>query len=199
MTYVYMYRLSSDTGLAPCVENEMLSLACCKGGQLRKDKPVHTGLRYWIGSMCNGVDYRCDTVYVLGTYKSKFLYLARITHVVSMEDYFQTIAKGRTDCIYSVSDGQLVRNHHLRKEGVHADERQIKRDAAGKYVLLSDDYIYLGKDAVFNELVDDKGARFRETKLYTGEIADLIVAECQQYRNCKAHTPHTPFRRKCGD
>ena len=74
MTYLYTYRLSSDTGLAPCVEDGLLSLACCKGGQLRKGKPVRTGLRFWIGSMRGGVDYRHDTVYVLGTYKNKFLY-----------------------------------------------------------------------------------------------------------------------------
>lgn len=33
MTYLKMYRLTSDTGLAPCAENGLLSLACCKGGQ----------------------------------------------------------------------------------------------------------------------------------------------------------------------
>ena len=34
MTYLYIYRLTSDTGLAPCVDNGLLSLACCKGGQI---------------------------------------------------------------------------------------------------------------------------------------------------------------------
>ena len=46
MTYLYIYRLTSDTGLAPCVDNGLLSLACCKGGQIRNDKAIHAGLRY---------------------------------------------------------------------------------------------------------------------------------------------------------
>ena len=46
MTYLYIYRLTSDTGLAPCVDNGLLSLACCKGGQIRNGKAIHAGLRY---------------------------------------------------------------------------------------------------------------------------------------------------------
>lgn len=32
---IYAYRLVDDTGFAPCVDNGLLSLACCKGGQVR--------------------------------------------------------------------------------------------------------------------------------------------------------------------
>lgn len=198
MTYLYIYRLTSDTGLAPCVDNGLLSLACCKGGQIRNDKAIHAGLRYRIGSMRDGADYKTDDIYLLGTHKSRFLYLARITNIVTMTEYFSTMSKGRIDCIYSLADTKLVRNHHLWNEGIHLDEKQNIRDIAGEYVLLSDDFIYLGKDAVFDELVDKYNAKFRETKLYKGEVAELIVAECQKYRDGKKHLPTKPLKKKCG-
>lgn len=42
---VFTYRLTNDTGFAPCVDNGLLTLACCKGGT----KTVKRGLRYFIG------------------------------------------------------------------------------------------------------------------------------------------------------
>ncbi len=74
MTYLFMYRLAVDTGLAPCVDNGLLSLACCKGGQIRNGKPINTGLRYRIGNK-NECDYTKDDVYILGTYKNNFCIL----------------------------------------------------------------------------------------------------------------------------
>ncbi len=198
MTYLYTYRLTSDTGLAPCVENGLLSLACCKGGQIRNGKAIHTGLRYRIGSMRDGADHKADDVYLLGTYKNNFLYLAKVTDVITMNEYFGTMSKGRTDNIYSLKNGRLVRNQHLRNEGVHVDEARNIRDIAGEYVMLSDNFIYLGKDAVYIEIVDKYGARFRETKLYKGELAEQIVSECMKFKDSKLHTPTHPFKKKCG-
>lgn len=197
-TYLYTYRLTSDTGLAPCVDNGLLSLACCKGGQIRNGKIIHTGLRHRIGSMRDGANHKTDNVYLLETHKSKFLYLARITDVVTMVEYFSTLSEGRTDNIYSLSNGKLFRNDHLRNEGVHIDPNQNIRDLAGEYVLLSDDFLYLGKDAVYDELIDRYGARFRETKLYSGELAEQIIAECKKYYDGKKHKPTMPFKKKCG-
>lgn len=198
MTYLYMYRLTSDTGLAPCVDNGLLSLACCKGGQIRKGKPIHTGLRYRIGSKRDGADCKTDNVYLLGMIKGKFLYLARITDIVTMTEYFDTMAFGRTDRIYSLVNGELIRNKHLRSQGIHIDELQRQRDLAGKYVLLSNDFIYLGKDAVYVKTVDEYGAKFRETKLYKGDTAERIIAECQNHRDGKKHEPTKRLRTKCG-
>lgn len=198
MTYLYTYRLASDTGLAPCIENSLLSLACCKGGQIRNRKPIHTGLRYRIGIMRDGADYNNDNVYLLGTHKNNFLYLARITNIVTMTEYFDAMSKGRTDNIYSLVNGKLVRNHHLWNEGVHVDEQQNIRDIAGEYVLLSDDFIYLGKDATYVDIVDKYGASFRETKLYKGELAEKIISECMKYKDGKKHRPTKPFKKTCG-
>lgn len=42
---IFTYRLTHDTGFAPCVDNGLLTLACCKGGT----ETVKRGLRYFIG------------------------------------------------------------------------------------------------------------------------------------------------------
>lgn len=199
MTYLYTYRLTSDTGLAPCIENGLLSLACCKGGQIRNGKPIHTGLRYRIGSMHHKADYNNDNVYLLGTYKNNLLYLARITNIVTMAEYFHSMSKGRTDDIYCLINGKLVRNHHLRNEGIHVNEQQNIRDIAGEYVLLSDDFIYLGKDAAYVDIVDKYGAKARETKRYEGELAEQIISECIKYKDSKKHRPTKPFKKTRGE
>ncbi|MBO6310691.1 MAG: hypothetical protein J6N70_18010 [Oribacterium sp.] len=195
MTFVYIYRVVSDTGFAPCVDKGILSLACCKGGQIRRGKPINTGLRYWIGSKRLGIDYKKHDVYIVGLYRNNFLYLARVTHVLSMKEYYQTTSKGRLDDIYSYIDGRLVRNHNLWDEGVHIDEAQNIRDIAGEYVLLSDDFIYLGKDAKESEMVREYAPPFRGCRLYEGEIAEKIVNECKKHCDGRVHKPNTPIRR----
>lgn len=196
MTRLFMYRLSDDTGLAPCVQDGLLSLAVCKGGQIRNGKSINTGLRYWIGSRFT-TDYKKDKVYILGTYHNKFLFIANITEVMTMEDYYHGKSKNRLDNLYSLNEGSLHRNRFLFKEGIHTQE-QVLRDIAGKYVLLSDKYIYLGRDAIANYLINKYGAKTRETKEYTGKIAEKIINECEQYRDYKVHFPHNPLSNCCG-
>ena len=197
MKYVYVYRLTSDTGLAPCVDKGLLSLAVCKGGQVRGDKIINTGLRYWIGSK-KDVDYTQDEVYVLGTYENKLLYLARVTGVVTMQEYFSGMSKGRTDNIYRVVQRKLKRNSHLVSEEVHTDPGRLVRDYAGEYVVLSDDFIYLGRDAAYNDLVAKYNAKSRETLLYKGTDAENLVKECKKYADGKQHAPTSPFKKTGG-
>ena len=197
MTYLFMYRLTNDTGFAPCVKDNILSLACCKGGQIRGDKVINTGLRYRIGSKHES-DYAVDDVYVLGTHSNKFIYLAKITDVVTMEEYYSGMSKGRTDNIFDIVNGRLVRNNHLRRENVHTDPDRIMKDLAGRYVLLSDNYIYLGRDAVYDDVIFKYSPKFQETKVYSGNVADLIVEACEKYRDGKNHIPNEPFDEKDG-
>lgn len=198
MTYLKIYRLTSDTGLAPCAENGLLSLSCCKGGQIRNGKVCHRGLRYEIGSKQKGIDYDKDKVYILGTYEGRLLYIARITDVVTMKEYFGNMAHGRTDDIFDLVKGELVRNNHLRNEGVHIEKERIQKDLAGEYVLLSDDFVYLGKDAITIDCVTKYNAKYQETKTYEGELADQIVARCYMCADGKTHTPTMPFRKNGG-
>ena len=193
MTYLFVYRMTDDTGFAPCAEKGLLSLSCCKGGQMRGDKIIHTGLRHRIGSKRES-DYSTDDVYILGTYHNKLLYLARITDVVTMEEYFGGMSKGRTDDIYSLVDGHLMRNSWLYDQGVHTENGRIIRDIAGQYVLLSKDYVYLGADAVKIDMITKYNAKGQETKVYTGKTADMIVTECKKHDDGKRHKPHVPYK-----
>ncbi len=196
--YVYIYRMTADTGLAPCVGNGLLSLACCKGGQVKNGIPILTGLRYWIGTARNGIDYMQDDVYIIGIYKSMFLYMARVTNVVTMEEYYNGMSNGRKDDIYSFDGVRLVRNRKFRESGVHTDVLQNIRDIAGKYVLISDDFIYLGKDAVNCDTVSRYAPETRGQKLYTGETAEFIISECEQFRDGKRHYPSESMA-DCGE
>ena len=198
MTYIALYRLTNDSGFAPCIDKKLLTLACCKGGQVRKGKPVNWGLRFQIGNKYNGIDYTTDNVYILGTYNKKFLYIARVTKVVTMEEYFDGMADGRTDNIYSFADGKLIRNENLRKECVHTDELQNMRDIAGKYVLLSDDFVYLGRDAVYIDQVEKQSPVSRGHRWVSGEIAEQIVKECYKFRDGRIHKPTSPLKNHCG-
>lgn len=195
MTHLYMYRLTSDTGLAPCVQDNLLTLSVCKGGKIRDGKEIHTGLRYEIGSRF-GSDYKDDEVYILGIYKNKLLYLARVTEVLTMKEYFGKKSKGRTDDLYTLRNGKLLRNKQLFKEGIHTDE-QCRRDIAGEFVLLSKYYTYLGRDAKEVALVTQYGPKFRETKHYIGKDADRIIKACQKVADREEHLPNSPFKKGC--
>ena len=198
MKYLFVYRMCADTGFAPCVDDGFLTLACCKGGHIRKGKPCNTGIRFWIGSKKDGIDYQKDEMYVLGTFKDKFLYLARIENVELMEDYFKCLKKHRTDMIYKFENNNLKRNDYLQKEGVHITNEENIRDIAGKYVLESKDYIYLGKDAVEIDVVGQYNAKHQETKIYNGYDAEKIIAECKKYNDGKTHKPNDPIKKICG-
>lgn len=197
MTCLYIYRLTDDSGFAPCVENGLLSLACCKGGQIRNGKVIHTGLRHRIG-VHREADYNNDDVYILGTFKNKMLYLAKVTNVVTMNEYFGGMSKGRTDDIYSLVNGELVRNKKLRVQNVHIEPDRIRKDIAGQYVVLSDDYIYLGRDAVSIESIIKYYPDFQETKKYFGKEAQGIIDECRKYQDGKKHTPTAPVYKRGG-
>lgn len=198
MTCVYIYRLASDTGLAPCVQNDLLSLAVCKGGQMRNGASISTGLRFWVGNKTHA-DFTKDDVYVIGTYKDNFLYLAKITAVVPMTDYFNGQSSGRLDDIYESNGKDLKRNKKLRKENIHTQPDRIKKDIAGKYVLLSDKYIYLGKDAKRVDALIIDGPKGQETKKFFGDKAKEIIKECKKCHDKKVHLPNDDsLLKKCG-
>ena len=86
----------------------------------------------------------------------------------------------------------------LQKEEVHTDPGQNIRDIAGEYTLLSNDFIYLGRDAVDIDIVSEKNALTRETKYYKGEEAERIIQACISCKDGKVHLPHEPFAKGGG-
>ena len=136
----FTYRVTHDTGFAPCVDGGLLSLACCKGGT----EKIKRGLRYFIGRFFEENLQERAEVYVSGIYAGKLLYIAKIDKVIRMKEYFGSKEyKGRTDQIYRVS-GEALERDKSKLKGVHEEEHYIKCDINGEYALLSKEFVYLG-------------------------------------------------------
>jgi hypothetical protein len=127
---IYVYRLTSDSGSAPCIYDlngkytGLLTLACCKGGQIRhegeeNERKIETGLRYLIGKKHQKeiADGRID-VYIMGIYKNKLLYFAKITEILTMREYFAPTSryKNRRDYIYETLPNGFKRNDNNPKK-----------------------------------------------------------------------------------
>ena len=144
-TVIFSYRVSHDTGLAPCITKALISLACCKGGQIRKGKLVYTGLRYHIGEFVNS--HKDFDVYIVGIYKNRLLYAAKIEKVITMMEYYANKEYShRIDSLYAVEDSSLTRRRDYLPS-VHSESENQMRDIAGKYVLLSSNFYYAGEKA----------------------------------------------------
>ena len=102
---IFTYRLTHDTGFAPCVDNGLLTLACCKGGT----ENVKKGLRYFIGRFFEENLQKNIEVYISGLYSGKLLYIAKIDKVIPMTEYFSKKEyEDRIDQIYRL-DGEKLK------------------------------------------------------------------------------------------
>lgn len=179
---IYAYRLTSDSGNAPCIHDlygnttGMLTLACCKGGQIRGEKGIGTGLRYAIGKMYkDAIDNKQINVYLMGIFKKTLLYFANITKITTMEDYCTPGSQyeHRKDCIYHFARGKFKRNSRNPSFHPKNDLDQHRRDWLGKYVLLSTHFAYWGKDSrKLPENLLQILPKFRESKSYTSESSE---------------------------
>jgi hypothetical protein len=157
-TIIYAYRLTDDTGCAPCIfdldhkPTGVLTLACCKGGQICKNgSERRTGLRHTIGKeykepIKNGK----AIVYLLGIYKNTLLYFARVTEVITMAEYFAPNGKYKhhLDCIYdTLPNGGFRRNDNNPKFHPKDCIKKHSQDWLGEYVLISDIFAYFGKES----------------------------------------------------
>lgn len=191
--HIFLYRLTNDTGCAPCIfengykDTHLLSLACCKGGQLRcykkngKITAVNTGLRWTIGEkLKNSINEGKEKVYIIGIYKNCILYIAILDKVIKMTEYYNSPEYSkRLDYIYNVSDSedkeynkvfQLYRNNNNKYFHPKEDKDQHRRDELGKYVLLSKSFAYFGKKHTEHRVTNEKllslMPKKQETKYY---------------------------------
>jgi len=205
MNVYYIYRMTYDTGNAPCVtdingnKTGILSLACCKGGQIRhyadgRTAYVNTGLRKTVGE--NFISEKKKKVgekqFVIGIKGNRVIYLAEITEVLEMKGYFDNCKyQNRRDCIYEPAENRnpgnegfessLKRRKDFNKY-FHGDstecgcDRQAKeqhiRDELGKYVLLSDNFSYFGgdKERIISSAIMRYMPKRQETKTYRSGI-----------------------------
>ncbi len=175
---IYCYKMTTDSGGAPCVEAGLLSLAICKP-QVRKgcSKGDHV-----IGF--GGKD--------LG---ERLIYVAKVTEVKADGTYYGRDASvspesSRADCIYQWDN---ERKQYEIKSGAkyHGKGDQLEHDLgvrpeyAGDRVLLSDKFAYYGKSGTadykekfssIKELVEKmtQGHRVNYTDELLGDLGRLI-------------------------
>jgi len=130
---IYLYKMTTDCGGAPCVFRGLLSLAICKP-EIRK------GAR------------EGDIIFGFGDKKKindeRMIYIARVTKKVPPGEYYRNPEyANRPDCIYYDEKGYAKRKP---KAKFHKDTDEIPRDVGVRferaYVLLSQDFRYFGKN-----------------------------------------------------
>jgi len=117
-----------DTGFAPCIEDEVLSLCCCKP-KIRSSAKVGDYIVAFYGKSQPRKKFGHSLAYI-----------AKITGKMDFRKYYE-LHKGRTDCIYKSCKGdgleQIPNEFH--------DENHKKTDLGGGYCLVSDDFVFFGE------------------------------------------------------
>lgn len=202
---IFAYRLMSDTGFAPCIDNNSLTLACCKGGQIRNGKNIMTGLRFHVGK--HREQNPNDEIFVLGIFKNKLLYYALVTDIMKMTEYFSPAAKSeygnRIDHIYDTENGILKRNNILPQIHPKGD-LQNDRDANGVYVIASTVFTYYGSLAppIPGEVLAVLPIAREDKKYYENDEAFHIIDDYIKgtvFFDGIIGNPHNSIRKpKCG-
>jgi cephalosporin hydroxylase len=123
-TKIYYYKMIVDNGGAPCVQDELLSLAICKP---RIRSTINIG-DFIIGFGSNALD-------------NKLIYIAQVTgKLLNGEYYKKQDYSYRDDCLYNFHEEQYSRRadkkYHICKNTPHDEGNDI--------VLLSNNYRYFG-------------------------------------------------------
>lgn len=135
MPRIYVYKLTTDDGGAPCIAKGLLSLCICKPrirSTARKED-------FLIGVAANSLDPHNHLIYV-----------ARITDKKTSGAYFREPQyRDRADCIYAWRDGGYVERAGAR---YHGSPNDLKHDLgpppdyARANTLLSRDFRYFGDE-----------------------------------------------------
>jgi hypothetical protein len=96
MPRLYLYKLTDDSGGAPCVHDGKLSLAICKPAIRRTAKPGD----YILGFAGNSL-YKEN--------KNCLIYAAEVGRCLLGSDYYKNKYAGRPDCIYEYFDSRYQR------------------------------------------------------------------------------------------
>ncbi|MGP8024398.1 MAG: hypothetical protein ACLQG5_04285 [Methanobacterium sp.] len=136
---IYSYVVVNDSGFAPNPFNDFCSLACCKPVIRRNasvgDWIVGTGSKDTVGN-------------------NKLIYAMKITEKMDFNSYYHDKRfQNRSDNIYYKENGKWIQS-----ENKSHFEEDLKHDLSGKYVLVSKEFYYFGKDAItipkeFSEII----------------------------------------------
>jgi len=100
MNRLYVYRLTANVGFAPCTQDGLLTLACCKpvirrvGGRMLRAGEIDSLWLLGIG----GVNLKNGEA-------NRWLYAAKVTEAVPFSEYFTDPKyQNRKDCIYRIEN-----------------------------------------------------------------------------------------------
>jgi hypothetical protein len=142
-TVVYIYAMTNDTGFAPCIDNRLLTLACCKGGvkggmRMSAAREVESGNDVYVLGLCG------KRIAKTGNMLYRPVYLAKIDKAILMEQYYAEggLSEGRTDDVYELVADAL---EHKGGNLPHCDSEHTQaKDIGGQYVLRSRQFAYWG-------------------------------------------------------
>lgn len=182
---IYVYKMVVDNGGAPCVAGGLLSLAICK------PKIRRTAGR---GALMFGFGGK--------EYGERLIYIARVTAKLEGDAYYREREYARRpDCIYRVEEGQPVRKASAK---YHFDSDQRKKDVGfhfeNAFVVLSDDFRYLGKRGTNNfkkrypklrRLIENlkQGHRRRHSVALRNELLSLKAEIWKKHQRMKVGSP----------
>jgi hypothetical protein len=133
MSSIYFYKLTVDTGAAPCVQRGVLSLAICK--PMIRTRAEEGDLIF--GFTANSLDTH-----------NKLIYAARVTKKLPNGEYYESDKfSSRPDCIYTFQSGRYVRRKDAKfhdKPGDLTHDLGEPPDYSRAAVLLSTDFRYFG-------------------------------------------------------
>lgn len=144
MSY-YAYKITRDYGFAPNPFFGYCTLACCK---------PHIRDRSEVG------DWVIGTGAIENNLLYNLIFLMKITEKVSFEEYWNDIRFSRKkpllngslkqmhgDNIYQKANGEWTQmdSHHSFYDG-ELNEANMKQDLSGNFVLISNHFIYLGRN-----------------------------------------------------
>lgn len=133
MSRIYLYKLTTDNGGAPCVASELLTLCICKPG-------IRSTAR--VGDVLIGV--AANSLYA----DNRLIYVARITDKLIDGEYFRNSQyRNRGDCIYDWHDGVFTVRRGAAHHGQPGDlEHDLgpPPDYPKAKALLSREFRYFG-------------------------------------------------------
>lgn len=174
---LYVYKLTSDDGGAPCIDGgDLLSLAICK-------PRIRTTARAGdliFGFAANSLDR-----------DNRLIYVAKVSEVLSDAEYYDGRShRRRSDCIYTRgSDGRFTIRRNAR---YHASGSQLTHDLGSPYeykrasTLLSRDFRYFGSSAAV-DLNRYPAIREMLARLGQGhrvDHSDRVTTELRSLSNC---------------
>lgn len=175
---LYSYVVETDSGFAPNPFFGVCTLACCKPA-IRKavgSRLLHRAGRADIGELRSAEPgyIQEQNIWVVGLAgtslgdrpRRSIVYAMQVTDVLDFESYFEEYPQKRPvrtatttpadprwhgDAIYTGNDPATARQLTpcTHSDGDREDEGNKHHDLGGRYVLVSDHFVYFGKDAPY--------------------------------------------------